>query len=45
MASDQMAFGLRASTVDPCSHEFLPKSRLNTTLRGLDTVPLRIVPA
>jgi hypothetical protein len=44
MASDQIALSRRASTVDPFSDEFRHKSRLNNTLRGLDTLPLRIVP-
>jgi hypothetical protein len=44
MANDQIVLSRRASTVDPVSHGFLHKGRLNNTLRGLETLPLRIVP-
>jgi hypothetical protein len=44
MANDQIALICRTFTVDPVSHQFLHKSRLNNTLRRRDRLPLRIVP-
>jgi hypothetical protein len=44
MANDQIALSCRTFTVDPVSHQFLHKSRLNNTLRRCDSLPLRIVP-
>jgi hypothetical protein len=44
MANDQIALSCRTFTVDPVSHQFLHKSRLNNTLRRRDSLLLRIVP-